>query len=102
MTAKLTNCELSFLTEKRRNIALSRRRNLARKVIIRRNEISCLQDKNLSFDEAEFRFDTKFRKSKVKSRLSERRNFDLGLRAEVQKAATHIARKAVDLDLVPG
>ena len=33
MTAKLTNCELSFLTEKRRNIALSRRRNLAMKVI---------------------------------------------------------------------
>ena len=33
MAAKLTNCELSLLTEKRRNIALSRRRNLARKVI---------------------------------------------------------------------
>ena len=76
MTAKLTNCELSFLTEKRRNIALSRRRNLARKVIIRRNEISCLQDKNLSFDETEFRFNTKFRKCKVKFRLSGRRNFE--------------------------
>ena len=27
---------------------------------------------------------------------------NLGLPSDVQKAATHIARKAVDLDLVPG
>ena len=27
---------------------------------------------------------------------------NLGLPPDVQKAATHIARKAVDLDLVPG
>ena len=35
-----------------------------------------MRDKNLSFDETEFRFDTKFRKSKVKFRVSERRNFE--------------------------
>ena len=47
MTAKLTNCDISFLTEKRRNIALRRSK-----------------------------FGKEADKSKMKFRLSERRNFE--------------------------